>query len=188
MGHRAYLNFANGIELMTPVSGTITDIFFDGLRVCGTQRGTVFLVGNNLAATIQNSRLGKQCDGQIAGNTTGLRYGIGLGSNTVIVATGNDLSYTGPQPWSPFSGIPTGDSIVANNKGVDTGLADLCVGLTVTLNVIAPRIHLTGTTTVNTIMPAWNGQQLCIISDSAPLISGRVGTLRRPHRHPVPAA
>ncbi len=178
MGHRAYLNFANGIELVTPVSGTITDIFFDGLRVCGTQRGAVFLVGNNLAATIQNSRLGKQCDGQIAGNTTGLRYGIGLGSNTVIVATGNDLSYTGPQPWSPFSGIPTGDSIVANNKGVDTGSGPTYAsGSTVTLNVIAPRIHLTGTTTVNTIMPAWNGQQLCIISDSGALNFGTRGNI-----------
>ena len=61
---------------------------------------------------------------------------------------------------------------------VDTGSGPTYAsGSTVTLNMIAPRIHLTGTTTVNTIMPAWNGQQLCIISDSGALKFGTRGNI-----------
>jgi len=179
-GHRAYLNFANGVEIDAPAgAGTITETYFNGLRVCGTQSGTDLVIGNNLAVTLQNSRLGKQCDGNVAGSTTGLSYGIGLGANVTLFATGNDLTYTGPEFWAPVSGIPAGNSVTAGNKGVDTNSgATYASAATVTLLFAEKYIHLTGTATVNTITPAWSGQELCVISDTGAVSFGTSGNIR----------
>jgi hypothetical protein len=179
-GHRAYLNFANGVAIDAPsIAGTITETRFDGLRVCGTQTGTDFVIGNNLSVTLQNSRLGKQCDGIVAGSTSLLSYGIGLGSNVELFATGNDLSYTGPEGWTPISGVPAGNSVTSGNQGVDTGAGPTYASAsTVTMLFATKRMHLTGTTTVDTITPAWNGQELCIVGDSGAIAFGTTGNIR----------
>ena len=178
-GHRAYGNYRDAIEIASPVSGTITDTTFDGLRVCNTQYGVNVALGVGTSATIQNSRIGKQCDGQNAGGTANLLYGIGLNLNVTLIATGNDLSYSGPESWTMISGVPVGNSVIANNRGNldDASGPTYASGSTVTLNLVAPRIHLTGTTTVNTITPAWNGQTLCIISDNGVVNFGTSGNI-----------
>jgi hypothetical protein len=179
IGHRVYQNYSNGIEIKTPVSGTITDTTFDAIRICNTQTGTDFLVDTGQSAAIRNSRIGKQCDGLVAGNTTGLLYGIGLGSNTVVTITGNDLSYTGAETWDGLAGVPTGDSVIANNKGPSNGAGGTYASAsTVTLVGVDQYIHLTGTTTVNTITPTWNGQPLCVISDSGAISFGTTGNIK----------
>jgi hypothetical protein len=176
-GHRAYSNVNNGVEIKVPASGTITDTTFDNIRICNTQNGADFLLGAGQSATIRNSRIGKQCDGMTSGNTTGLSYGIGLNVNTQLIAIGNDLSYGGAESWSPFSGIPVGNSVIANNSIDTTSGPTYASGTTVTLNQISPRIHLSGTTAVNTITPAWNGQPLCVISDSGAVSFGTSGNI-----------
>jgi hypothetical protein len=178
-GHRSYLNFFNGIEITTPVSGTITGTQFEAIRVCGTQAGTDLLIGNNLDAVVQNSRFGKNCDGIVAGNTVGLLYGIGIGTNVTLIVSGNDISYTGGETWTPIAGFPIGDSIVVNNRPVDTASGPTYASAsTITLNQVASRLHLTGTTTVNTISPVWNGQKLCIISDDGVINFGTTGNIK----------
>lgn len=183
--HRAYLNWSNAIDVRKPVSGTISQTVFDGLRVCGTQIGSNFVIGDNSDVTIRNSRIGKQCDNQTAGATTGLSYGIGLGANVQLHATGNDLTYTGAENWSPISGVPVGNSVVANNAPNDSGAGpSYAAAATVTLNVTAPRIHLTaaGAATVQTIAGGWNGQQLCVIGENpaGAITFGTGGNIRFP--------
>jgi hypothetical protein len=162
----------------TPASGTITDTFFEGGRICNTQSGTDFLIGNSLAVTIQNSRIGKACDDYIDGSTTMLLFGIGLGSNVTLIATGNDLSYTGGESWTPFSGLPVGDSIIGNNVGIDnTHGPTYSSGTTVAQTLMANKFHLTGTTTVQTITGGWNGQQVCVVSDDGAISFGTSGNI-----------
>jgi len=137
-----------------------------------------FNLGANSDVTIRNSRIGKDCDGQLAGHTTGLLYGIGMNSNVQLMATGNDLSYDGAEPWTPIAGVPTRRSVIANNQGVDNSSGPTYPSAsTVTLNLVSPRYHLTGTTAVNTITPAWNGQPICLISDSGAISFGTSGNI-----------
>jgi hypothetical protein len=179
IGHHVYGAFFNGVLLAKPVSGTIEGITFNGLRVCDVQTGADLLIGDGLAVTIQNSKIEKACDGVVSGNTTGLLYGIGLGANVQLFATGNDLTYYGTESWTAIAGIPTNRSVVANNSTVDNGSGPTYASAsTVTLDQVTPRIHLSGTTTVNTITPAWNGQTLCIISDNGVVNFGTSGNIK----------
>lgn len=181
IGHRALQNYNNGVEVAKPAAGgTISEVTFDNLRVCNTQLGTDVLIGDDLDITIRNSRLGKACDGYAAGSTTGLVFGLGLGTNVQLIATGNDFTYGGAEFWSPISGVPARNSVVANNSIDALPGATYASASTVTLNQTFPRIHLTGTAAVNTITPAWNGQSLCIISDSGVVNFGTTGNIAAP--------
>lgn len=178
IGHRVYQNFNNGVEIKVPAAGTIADTTFDNIRICNTQTGTAFLLDAGQSATIRNSRIGKQCDGLTAGNTTGLLYGIALAANTQLIAMGNDLSYSGAEAWSPIAGgPPVGNSVVLGNTTDEQGGSTYASASTVTMSVTASRVHLTGTTTVNTITPAWNGQQLCVVSDNGAISFGTSGNI-----------
>jgi hypothetical protein len=103
---------------------------------------------------------------------------VGLGANVELVATGNDLTNDTGESYTPVSGVPTGNSVLFGNKGIDNtpGPTYASAG-TVTITLASRRIHLTGTTTVNTITPAWNGQELCIVSDDGVVNFGTAGNI-----------
>lgn len=176
VGHRAYLNRFNGIEIDAPVSGSLTDITFDAISICGQQNGTDLSIGAGLqGVSVRNSRIGTSCDNQTEG-TVNPTYGIGIGAGASEIAI-MDNDITGS--FTSIAGIPSGASIVTNNLGVDTaGATTIASATTITLNQPEPVWHITGATPIVTINDGWMSRQVTFITDTGALAFNTGGNIK----------
>lgn len=166
VNHRFYLNFNNSFWIKTPAAGTIKDITVDNSTLCGLQNGTNILLGVGVSTVaVRNNKIGTDCDGQTPGvvNPT---FGVGLsGSNADIIITGNDFAGFTVPGNAAISGIPIGNSIVANNTPIQGG-GTIALLSTLNLNQVFPVWHIAGTgTTVTNITGGWTNRVVQLITD-----------------------
>jgi len=176
VGHRAFLNRFNGIEIDAPASGTLTGVTFDAGTICGQQSGSDFTIGAGVSeVSVRDSTIGTTCDGQTVG-TVNPTYGIAIGSAaTHLVITNNDL--TGLS--TAIAGSPTGPTIIENNIGVDTnGATTIASATTINLNQPEPVWHLTGATAITTISGGWMSRPITFISDTGALAFNTGGNIK----------
>ncbi|WP_240156830.1 glycoside hydrolase family 55 protein [Burkholderia sp. Ap-962] len=167
IGLRNYSSHGNGAHLHAG-----SNIAFDSSHFCGNSNGGANIIVDAAITglAIRNSDLGAGCGGLFS---TTPSFAILLGAlTTQAVITGNDL--TGPT--NAFGGSPAGNSVVANNIGLDTAPSSVVSAASINLGV-APVAVISGTTGINTIQPTWNGRTVTLITKDGAIAFGTSGNI-----------
>lgn len=163
-GLRSYASKNNGATINAG-----TNITIDSSHLCGNSGSNIFTTNALSGLAIRDSRIGSSCDGVTPPSGSPTVNGIAVtGSVQQAIITGND--FTGPSV--PLTGAITGNSVVSNNIGLDTGPSVLATASQINVGYQTVT-HLTGTTGVSTIQPVWDGRQAMFITkDGAVTFSG----------------
>ncbi|WP_242448856.1 hypothetical protein [Burkholderia metallica] len=166
-GLRNYSSGGNGLHLHAG-----SNIAIDSSHFCGNSNGgaNILVDAAITGLAIRNSDLGAGCGGLFS---TTPSYAILLGALTAqATITGNDL--TGPT--NAFGGSPAGNSVVANNIGLDTAPSSVASASSINVGV-APVAIVSGTTGINTIQPTWNGRTVRLITKDGAISFGTSGNI-----------
>jgi hypothetical protein len=167
-----YRNAASGLYVAGATNVRVYDSVFsnNSLSAPGVNPGAIFnsgfwmFIGNRSGAT----------DG--FGNTQsyGLQAYAGSGTFTVI---GNDFT---ANMSGGMSNGGTGVQIVRDNLGISNVVPSLASAATVTQSEPTETLKITGTVTIFTILPVWNGRTITLIfTDAAPGQLGMGGNIAR---------
>lgn len=171
---------SSGLAIDNTAHGTISGVHFSNLRLyLTTKEGAAVHAGSDVTfdtswfcsipdrqpilywgpgvsrGAVRNSTLGN-CD-----NANPVIAGVGIvftGANADMLVTGNDLTGT----KTSVQGVPIGDSVVQNNKGIDTHTASIAASAIISLGIY-PVVELAGITPVTTISNGWNGRRVTLV-------------------------
>jgi len=160
--------------------GVVKGLYFDGLRAFGSSGNTFTVSGTpelsvsnsficgyagagfNLLASASNIRITDtviqpNCANQTSTGTIGVNFN---GTNADIVLEGNDTAGNSTQA----AGVPTGNSIVKNNRTTSNLFQVVASAGTTALTSISDNWTITGTTAVTNLTGAWNGRTVQIVT------------------------
>ncbi|WP_256722034.1 glycoside hydrolase family 55 protein, partial [Burkholderia pseudomallei] len=155
LGLRNYNSAGNGATINAG-----SDITFDASHFCGNGTGSsnIFFGGTVVGFAFRNSESGASC-GMSSFTSTPI-YGILFGATVSnVVLTGNDLS----GPTNAIGGAPAGNSVSAENIGLDTGPGTVASAATISIGMSSVT-QVSGTTGISTINPTWNGRTIRLIT------------------------
>ncbi len=153
-GLRNYAARGNGARLS---GGSF--ITFDASHFCGNGSGQANILVDAPVSRlmVRNSELGAQCGGLFE---TRPRFGILLKDRVDGASiVGND--FTGP--LEAVGGAPVGNSVVADNVGLDNGPVHVAAASSISVGAMSVA-SISGTAPIREILPAWAGRSLRLIT------------------------